>query len=101
MKVTHRIYAKFCKTHKDEYIANNLIWCQISGKFIPDNTLETNPIEQSDLLAEYTKAQAEREASPIKDQLSMEVKTTLFLPVPEELEELLDNTTATICACPE
>jgi len=101
MKVTHTIYAYFSKSYKDEHIANHLIWCPVEGKFIPDTKAQDENIDHADFPAEYTKALAEWESSPAKDQLTIKVETTLFLPVPEELESLLDNKVASICTIPE
>lgn len=102
MKLTHRIYYRFKKLHKDHYIPNDLVWEPCEQKFIPDvGKTDIVPIPHEDLLADYRKAKSAIENSEANGNGHITIDTILFLPTPEELESLLDNTSATICTCPE
>ena len=105
--ITHNIYYRFRKFHKDQHIANDLIWDANDGEFIPSDKFDAVPIQAHEILDQYRKAKAAIATSPIEGQGEITIDTTIYLPIPadqpetEELETLLDNTPATICACPQ
>lgn len=106
--VAHTIYYRFRKLHSDQHIANHLIWNVDTSEFIPDSgKLDTVPVQTSELLEQYRKAKAAIATSPIEGQGEISIHTTIYLPIPadqpetEELETLLDNAPATICAYPD